>query len=210
MYTLETVYTVAMPHGLSVLIFAEFLTSLFTLASLVVISHYDGFVVQKYPLQAPIRTSNDTYLLTKPCKDKVEYPGEDKQRNKGIKVFQWSLFDLYQQLITTDDIGQKDIGHHKGNQKEDEPFQPLLADFFPVPSLFVQFHLRIAVTLYGILHATENHLKENRLRTDPPTKDTPKGHRKEQDKDHSYNHRKHKKVKVLWPKRKTKDIKPSL
>ena len=95
MYTLETVYTVAMPHGLSVLILTELLTSLFALASLVVISHYDGFVVQKYPLQAPIRTGNDTYLFAEPCKNKVEYSGEDKQRNKGIKVFQWPLLDLY-------------------------------------------------------------------------------------------------------------------
>src|SRR5690606_13598323 len=73
MYTLQTIYTITMSQGFPVFPFSKFLSTVFTFPTFMVVSNHYRFVVQKHALQTAIRTSNNTYLLSKPSKNKIKY-----------------------------------------------------------------------------------------------------------------------------------------
>src|SRR5690606_18659019 len=106
MYTLQTIYTIAMAKGLPVFVFPKFFPAAFAFATFVVVSHNNRFIVQKHTLQPAVRTGNNTYLFSKPGKHKIEYRRKNEQRNQSAHMLKWPIDDVSQQFVATNDVGQ--------------------------------------------------------------------------------------------------------
>jgi hypothetical protein len=206
MYTLETVYAVSFAGSHPILGFLEFGPTGLFLSTLVVVGDHNGFIIQQNTLQPAVRTSNDTDLFPKPGKDEIEHGGEYHQGDEGAEVSRGSFGHIPYKLIAAYQVGQEHVGDQEGDQKEDDPLEDPLADLFRIPRHFIQADLFAPVPVDPVLYATENHFHEDSLRTYPTTKDPAVGHGKENDEYHPDDHHDHEDVKILWPKRKTKDI----
>src|SRR5690606_1668026 len=140
-HALETVDAVSQAQDIPVLDLAEFLASVFPFPPLVVIGHQDGFFVQQYPLHSAIGTGDEPYQFPEPGKDEIEDTGEDKERDHGPHMGQGAVPYMGDQGVTPDQVGQKNIGDQKGDQKENGPFQYPFANLLPGPWGAVQTDL---------------------------------------------------------------------
>ena len=84
-------------------------------------------------------------------------------------------------------------------------FKRAFEDFFFCPWTFFKSLLLSPITIDQIFNATKKHFHENRLRTNPTTKQASKDDGKENNEDNTNNHQYGKKVHVLRPKNLTKD-----
>src|SRR5690606_1757755 len=209
-HTLETVDAVPMAQGIPILVLSEGFSALLPFSPLVVIGHYNGFIVQQYPLQPTIGACNDTDLFPEPGKYKIEYPGEDQKGDHGPHMGEGAVHDVGDQGIAADQIGQEHIGDKKGNDKENRPFQKLFPDLLPIPWRTVQTHLCPPVPLDPIFDPAEDHFHKNGLWADPATEDPAKSDRKEGEQYNAQEHGECHQIKILRPKGQAKDIEAPL
>ena len=120
-YTLKTIYTVAVPQSFPIFVLSELFTPVFTLAPFMVIGHYNGFIVQQHPLQSTVWASDNTYLFPEPCENEIKDRCKNQQWDHSAQVRHRTICNISDQLIATDQIGQEHVGDKEGNKKENTP-----------------------------------------------------------------------------------------
>ena len=81
----------------------------------------------------------------------------------------------------------------------------LFGYFLLIPRLFIQLFLSHVITFNPVLNFSEYPLHEDSLRTNPPTENTTKYYREENDKHQGGQHPDHKKKEILWPENLAED-----
>src|SRR5690606_21041406 len=71
-YTLFAIDTISETFLGTVLIFSEFCSALFPFSTNIIIGNNDRFIIKQNTLHSPVRTSNDTHLLSEPGKYEIK------------------------------------------------------------------------------------------------------------------------------------------
>src|SRR5690606_25941486 len=121
-------------------------------------------------------------------------------RDHGPHMGQGAVPYMGDQGVTPDQVGQKNIGDQKGDQKENGPFQYPFANLLPGPWGAVQTDLCPPIPIDPIFDPAENHFHKDGLWADPPTEDPAKGHREKGEQHNGDDQGNGHQVKILGPK----------